>query len=118
MKQFVAVLVATASLFLFACQQKPIDYQPIGDIPQGPGLFSGEDGEFNLYHSRNQPSADTNASQQDKEQATQSERNHQQEQDYQNFKAWQARQGDTNSSEYQEFKAWQEWKALQQTQQQ
>ena len=41
---FAAVLLAT---FLGACSNiQPMVYVPIDEIPPGPGLFSGEDGEF------------------------------------------------------------------------
>ncbi|MEE8444047.1 MAG: hypothetical protein V3S44_01780 [Alphaproteobacteria bacterium] len=39
-----AVLIAT---LLGACSNiQPVAYVPIDEIPPGPGLFSGEDGEF------------------------------------------------------------------------
>ena len=35
---------------LAACSNvKPINYTAIHEIPDGPGLFSGKDGEFDLY---------------------------------------------------------------------
>ncbi len=35
---------------LAACSLgEPVDYTPIDEIPPGPGLLSGEDGEFTLY---------------------------------------------------------------------
>lgn len=47
--------------FLLACQLlagcggEPYQYQPDNELKPGPGLFSGEDGEFNLIGSpRNQ----------------------------------------------------------------
>ena len=42
-----AAVFATA---LAACSAgKPADYTAIDEIPPGPGLFSGADGEFTLY---------------------------------------------------------------------
>ncbi len=39
-----AVLIAA---FLGACSNiQPVVFVPIDEIPPGPGLFSGEDGEF------------------------------------------------------------------------
>lgn len=35
---------------LAACaKSEPFEYHRIDEIPEGPGLFSGEDGEFTLY---------------------------------------------------------------------
>ncbi len=39
-----------AILFATACAEvKPFEYTEIHEIQPGPGLFSGEDGEFVLY---------------------------------------------------------------------
>lgn len=38
------------TLSLGACAQaEPFDYTPVHEIPPGPGLLSGQDGEFVLY---------------------------------------------------------------------
>ena len=38
------------ALALGACADtKPLDYTPAGEIPPGPGLFSGKDGEFKIF---------------------------------------------------------------------
>ena len=45
-----AALLAAAMLLLAACGQvTPVAYTETDEIPPGPGLFSGEDGEFTLY---------------------------------------------------------------------
>jgi hypothetical protein len=38
-----------AGLWLAGCAAEPFDYTPVDDIPPGPGLLSGEDGEFVIY---------------------------------------------------------------------
>ncbi len=44
------VLLAVLAAGLAACSGvQPYSYTPIDEIPPGPGLFSGEDGEFVLY---------------------------------------------------------------------
>ena len=41
---------AALVLAVAACADiKPMEYTEIHEIPPGPGLFSGEDGEFVLY---------------------------------------------------------------------
>ena len=38
------------ALLLAACAgAKPFEYHPIHEIPEGPGLFTGEDGEWVIY---------------------------------------------------------------------
>jgi hypothetical protein len=37
-----------ACLLLFGCGGEPYNYKPPNDTKPGPGLFSGEDGEFNI----------------------------------------------------------------------
>lgn len=42
----------TAIGLLAACSNvEPFNYTAIHEIPEGPGLFSGSDGEFDLYSS-------------------------------------------------------------------
>ncbi len=37
---------------LAACSNvEPMSYTPVGEIPPGPGAFSGEDGVFTIYES-------------------------------------------------------------------
>ena len=95
--------MVAASLFFYACSNKPIDYHPISEIREGPGLFSGEDGTFNIYKAgsdKNKRSAEGSQSDQKINQ-----------QEYQSFRDWKSNQD--KNQDYQEFKAWQEWKAMQ-----
>jgi hypothetical protein len=43
------VITLLAGLWLAACAAEPFDYTPVDEIPPGPGLLSGEDGEFVIY---------------------------------------------------------------------
>ncbi len=48
MKQL--ILMVLASVVLAGCaHSQPYEYHRIDEIPEGPGLFSGEDGEFTIY---------------------------------------------------------------------
>jgi len=51
--KYAAILLVAATLALAACGGKPLHtskWQNSGDdIPPGPGLFSGADGEFVIY---------------------------------------------------------------------
>ncbi len=44
------VCVAAFAAALAACSMgEPVNYTAIDEIPPGPGLLTGEDGEFTLY---------------------------------------------------------------------
>jgi hypothetical protein len=47
MRRWLALLLGC--LALAACAGEPFDYTPADRIQPGPGLFSGEDGEFVIY---------------------------------------------------------------------
>ncbi len=42
-----------ACLFLYGCGGEPYHYEADHELKPGPGLFSGEDGEFTLIESAN-----------------------------------------------------------------
>ena len=46
---FIVVLAAAG---LGACGGQPHHYTPVDEVAEGPGLFSGEDGEFVIYRAR------------------------------------------------------------------
>ena len=46
---FIVVLAATS---LVACGGQPLRYTPVDEVPEGPGLFTGEDGEITIYRAR------------------------------------------------------------------
>ena len=43
---FIVVLTAAG---LVACGGQPFQVTPVDEVPKGPGLLSGEDGEFTIY---------------------------------------------------------------------
>ena len=43
------VIALAVGLGLAACAAEPFDYTPVDEIQPGPGLLSGEDGEFVIY---------------------------------------------------------------------
>ncbi len=45
-----ATVFAVLAVVLTACgAAKPLDYTAIGEIPSGPGLFTGKDGKIDLF---------------------------------------------------------------------
>lgn len=54
-KNIIRIAVCLMSISLLAlpgCGGKPFHYNPPSEIPEGPGVFSGKDGEFTLYDSK------------------------------------------------------------------
>jgi len=50
---WMTVLISLAILALLGCNAKPFDYQPTaGEMKQGEGLLTGEDGELTIYDSK------------------------------------------------------------------
>jgi hypothetical protein len=48
-----ALLSSLAIIALLGCNAKPFDYQPTaGEMKEGPGVFTGKDGEFKVYDSK------------------------------------------------------------------
>ncbi|MDE0726496.1 MAG: hypothetical protein VCF08_06055 [Alphaproteobacteria bacterium] len=44
-----AIFLAFALLLTSCGKAKPFDYTETGEIPAGPGLFSGKDGKFSVF---------------------------------------------------------------------
>jgi len=50
---WVVIAVGLALFALAGCNAKPFDYQPTaGEMKQGPGVFTGKDGELTVYDSK------------------------------------------------------------------
>jgi len=47
-----ALALAVAGLIGGCAEMQPFDYRPIDQVKPGPGLLTGEDGEFVLYGSK------------------------------------------------------------------
>lgn len=100
----VAALVGT-----YGCGSKPYNYHPGNEIPEGPGLFSEDDGEFTIYKSKPTPTRDGGgaaaaAAAEGAAAAAEAEPDSQAaaNQEFQEFQAW--------KKEAAEFEAFQEWK--------
>jgi hypothetical protein len=84
-----------ALIVLVGCAGKPIEYDAADEIPTGPGVLSGKDGEFTLYRSKEKKDSDTAA---DNSEAK----------EFKEFQEWKkTMQG---SEEYREFLEWRKWK--------
>jgi len=45
-------LIGIVLMILLSCGGKSFDYHSGNEIPEGPGVFSGQDGEFTIYDSK------------------------------------------------------------------
>ena len=137
--------VAVIAVSLAGCgsEGKPYDYKPTaGEMKEGPGVFTGETGEFSVYDSKKggpfwkqaqtesadaaagseasgaTPPAVTGAA------ATESAITPEEAREYQEFQEWKKekkafqefqewKKSSAGSAEYQEFKEWQEFKTYQ-----
>jgi hypothetical protein len=57
--------VVIVLVFLAGCGGKSFDYHPDTEIPQGPGVFSGEKGDFTIYDSESAKTAKADQSKSD-----------------------------------------------------
>jgi hypothetical protein len=50
---WIALLISLGIIALLGCNAKPFDYQPTaGEMKEGPGVFTGKDGELTIYDSK------------------------------------------------------------------
>ena len=117
---------------IFGCGAKSYDYHPHHEIPEGPGVFSGDDGAFPIYKSKDataddatgetaatpsaQKVADANAPAvtgtenqvpADYKEFLEYQAWRQEKDDFENFQEW--KQSKEGAREYQEFLEWKRW---------
>ncbi len=134
MKKSIApiLILVTAVLLVSGCAQpKPFKYHSGTEIPEGPGLFSKEKGEFTLYDSNKQaanPAAQqapqpsgmatpgsapaVTAPPTDGKEFQQFQDWKKEQQEFEAFQEW--KNSNQGSREYQEFQEWKRWKAYMQ----
>ncbi|MBW1641974.1 MAG: hypothetical protein JRJ76_03970 [Deltaproteobacteria bacterium] len=112
-------LVSIALLTLPGCGGKPFDYNPPSEIPEGPGILSGEDGEFTIYDSKSdkggkksKATAETDVPAAEKTDAAvaagEKMPDSKEYLEFQEFQEWKKSKQD--AKEYQEFQEWKKWK--------
>lgn len=117
-------IVSIALLALPGCGGKPFGYNPPSEIPEGPGILSGEDGEFTLYDSKSSkvekkskaavetgaPSSEISDAEKAGAAVATGENipDSKEYREFQDFQEWKkSKQG---AKEYQEFLEWKKWK--------
>ena len=101
---------------LAGCAGQPFQPDTAGEIPQGPGVFSGEDGEFTIYDSeggllgRKKGKKDSEAAEDDAEakEFREFQQWKKEAQEFREFQEWKKTRRD--SEEYREFLEWRKWK--------
>lgn len=103
---FVALLPAVVA----GCGARYFEYQAATEIPEGPGMFSGQDGAFVLYSNERKQRTLKDAPADPAQSEPASPDNCREFREFQAFKHWKEANRDT--AEYREFREWQEWKAF------
>lgn len=94
------LLLALTAGLLAGCGARHFEYRSADEIPEGPGMFSGKDGEFVLYSDKQPVQSDTEAA---------PPADAREFREFQEFKRW--KEANRASAEYREFQEWREWKA-------
>ena len=107
--------IALLAVVATACSAKRFDYHSDAEIPQGPGMFSGEKGAFVIYSDNEQkPSGALSKSEAGPATVTAARpapATDAELREFEEFKRW--KEANRDSAEYREFREWQEWKAFQ-----
>ena len=115
-------VIAATMLFLACAKAKPFDYHSDNEIPNGPGLFTKEKGEFTIYDSKKKqveaPEEQKVAAQPSTQVAPEESDSFQQFQEWQKdqkefeaFQEWKrSQEGSQDYKEFQEWKRWREYK--------
>jgi hypothetical protein len=113
-------LFASLAVVVTGCGTQHFSYRSDSEIPEGPGLLTGEEGVFVLYSDREAKVGSTAASgssvplsgKSDASDTTaaRSSSVDSELRDFQDFKRW--KEANRDSPEYREFREWQEWKAF------
>jgi hypothetical protein len=118
---FSTLVAITGLILIMGCAKtKPFDYHPDTEIPQGPGVFSKEKGEFTVYDSnkKQQPPAQqeqtvsatpgTAKTPEDNDSFLQFQEWKKDQAEFEAFQEWKRSQ--QGSHEYQEFQEWKRWR--------
>ena len=137
---WMTLLICLAIMALVGCNAKPFDYQPTaGEMKEGPGVLTGEDGELTIYDSKKggafPKESDATAAETSGEKTAQataasettaaaaagSQGQPGDFQEFQEFQQWQQekeqfhqyqqwKKSTAGSADYQEFQEYQQWK--------
>ena len=111
----IAIAIIAVAFALSSCGGKSYDYKPQTEIPEGPGVFSGEDGEFTVYDSKSasqekEAAAGSKSAPQAAEAAAGAGADAQSDEaaEFEEFQRW--KESEQGAEEYREFQQWQQWR--------
>ena len=110
------VLIGAAFFLLAGCAGQPLDVDRPGEIQSGPGILSGEDGEFTVYDSeggllgkkKKKKASETTGDTAEAEEFQEFQQWKKEAQEFREFQEW--KKSSRNSDEYREFLEWRKWK--------
>jgi hypothetical protein len=117
-----ALLTALAAALILGCAQaKPYEYHPATEMPKGPGLFTGEKGEYTLYSSKKNADSDADSKRPSNDAAAADAREPADDAEFSEFQKWRKERQDFEAfqewkrspegqAEYREFQDWQRWR--------
>ncbi len=95
-----AGLLPCLALLLAGCAGDRFEYTPVGEMQDGPGMFTGESGEA-IFSLRREPGAGTAGD-------SDPPGDYSEFLEYQAFRDW--KDNNANSDEHREFQLWREWR--------
>ncbi len=120
---FKVLLLLLFLIQLTGCAGKSFDYQPVDEIPKGPGVFSDQDEGFVIYDSKKHNATNNSRESQratDQQSSVKSDKrdvdedkvpDYKEFKEYREWKEWQ--KSKKGSDEFKEFQEWREWKSYQ-----
>ena len=110
------VLIGAALLLLVGCTGQPLEVDKPGEIQSGPGILSGEEGEFTVYDSeggllgkkKKKKASETTGDTAEAEEFQEFQQWKKEAQEFREFQEW--KKSSRNSDEYREFLEWRKWK--------
>jgi hypothetical protein len=118
-----ALLTATVVVMGCATKPKPFDYQPVTEMQQEPGIFTGEKGEWVVYSSDSAAAREKEASVSEPrkpgaeltpaehEEFLRFQQWQKEKRDFEQFQQW--KRSPEGSKEYEEFLEWKRWQTFQ-----
>ena len=110
------LLICFTLIVLAGCSGKPFTPDTPGEIPSGPGVLSGEDGEFTIYDSesglfgkkKKKKGSETAGDDAEAKEFQEFQQWKKEAQEFREFQEWKKTSPD--SDEYREFLEWRKWK--------
>ncbi len=110
------LLIGFTLIVLAGCAGQPFEPDTVGEIPSGPGVLSGEDGEFTIYDSeggvfgkkKNKKDSETAEDNAEAEEFQEFQQWKKEAKEFRKFQEWKKTSRD--SDEYREFLEWRKWK--------